>query len=124
MRPKRPIVKKGWFDHNTLTVKFGGENSTPENIFTAQAVKVPEFKYTYREREDAGGGAYYNNWVTITETVSNAYIILREGKVIGWMMPYSPCHNIKSELREFDKYTFKEVIDLATILQPPAAEKA
>lgn len=113
---KQSIVKKGWFDHVTLTVKFGGEKYTPENIFTAQAVKVPTFTFTYREREDAGGGAYYNRWETITKDVDNAYIILRDGKVIGWMMPYSPVHNIKSELRPLDECGHKQVIDFANSL--------
>jgi hypothetical protein len=116
------IVKQGYFDYDTLTVKFGGALSTPKNIFTAQAVKVPAFKYTYREREDAGGGAYYNRWETITKTVDNAYIILREGKVIGWMIPYAACHNMKSELRSLDeKCTFKEIISFANKFNQPHA---
>jgi hypothetical protein len=107
------IVKQGYFDYDTLTVKFGGALSTPQNIFTAQAVKVPDFNYTYKEREDAGGGAYYNNWVTITKTVNNAYIILKEDKVIGWMIPYAACHKIKSELRSLDECPFKEIVTFA-----------
>jgi hypothetical protein len=120
MKKTKRIVKVGKFDYDTLTVKFGGELSKPENIFTAQAIKVPIFKYSYREREDAGGGAYYNNWVTITKEVDNAYIILRDNNIIGWMIPYAACHNIKSELRSLDECALKEVIDFAKKIQPHA----
>lgn len=109
--------KLGFFDYNTLTVKFGGELSKPENRFVAQAIKVPPFKYTYKEREDAGGGAYYNNYITITDVIDNAYLILRDGVVIGWMLPYAACHNMKSELRPLEwKHTFKEILDFANTL--------
>lgn len=116
-----PQILRGYFNYTDLTVSFGHEKSKPENRFIAQAVKVPTFKHTYREREDAGGGCYYNSWVTITQDIDNVYIILREGKVIGWMMPYAACHNMKSELRSLDeKCTFKAVKRFAeTLLTPP-----
>jgi hypothetical protein len=117
-----PQIQRGLFDYNTLTVSFGHEKSKPENRFIAQAVKVPAFNHTYREREDAGGGCYYNNWETITKEIDNAYVILRDGVAIGWMMPYAPCHNIKSDLRLLeDKHTFKAIKDFAATLKPRAA---
>lgn len=114
-----PQTKRGYFDYNNLTIAFGHEKSKPENRFVAQAVKVPPFKHSYREREDAGGGAYYSNWETITKVMDNVYIILREGNVIGWMMPEHPRHNMKSELRSLDeKCTFKAVKAFAETLTP------
>ncbi len=120
-----PSVKRGYFDYDTLTIAFGGELSKPHNKFTAQAIKVPAFKYTYREREDAGGGCYYNNWETVTKIMDNVYIILRDGVVIGWMMPEHPRHNIKSELRSLDeKHTFKAVKAFAETFNPHAEGEA
>jgi hypothetical protein len=117
-----PQIQRGYFDHNTLTVAFGHEKSKPENRFVAKAVKVPAFNHTYREREDAGGGAYYNNWETVTKVVNDVYIILRDGMVIGWMIPYAACHHIKSELRSMDdKHTFNAVKRFAETLNPHAA---
>lgn len=117
-----PQIQRGLFDYNTLTVSFGHEKSKPHNRFVAKAVRVPSFKYTYKEREDAGGGCYYNNWETITKEIDNVYIILRNSIIIGWMMPYSPVHNMKSDLRSLEeKCTWKAVKDFAKTLQPPAA---
>lgn len=117
-----PQIKRGYFNYDTLTIEFGHEKSKPENRFTAHAIQVPPFKYTYKEREDAGGGCYYNNWETVTKTIDNVYIILRDNHVIGWMMPYAACHNIKSELRSLEeKCTWKQVKKFALTLQPPPA---
>ena len=93
-----PQIQRGYFDWETLTVSFGHEKSKPENRFIAYAIKVPKFEYTYKEREDAGGGCYYNSWVTVTKEIDDAFLILRDGVVIGQMLPYAPCHNIKSDL--------------------------
>lgn len=113
------IVKEGWFDHDTLTVRFGGDLSKPHNKFTAQAVKVPTFKWVYKEREDAGGGAYYNNWVTVEKVADSVYIILKEDEPIGWMIPAQRGHNVKSPLRSLEeKCTWKEVIEFANSLTP------
>lgn len=117
-----PQVLRGYFNYDTLTIAFGHEKSKPENRFIANAVKVPKFNHSYREREDAGGGCYYNSWETVTKEVDNAYIILRDGVVIGWMIPYAACHNIKSELRSLDeKHTFTAVKHFAQTFNPGAA---
>lgn len=121
MKGKQLVFKKGLFDHETLTVKFGGEHSKPENIFTATAIKVPDFKYKRYETADAGGGwSYcYKEWNEYTQT--NAYLILKEGEVIGWMNPYAPCHNIKSDLYPLDwKYTDQPIKDFSQTLKQPA----
>lgn len=117
-----PQILRGYFNHDDLTVSFGHEKSKPGNRFIAQAVKVPTFTHTYKEREDAGGGCYYNSYVTVTEEVDNAYIILREGAVIGWMIPYPPCDHIRSDLRLLEeKHTFKAVKEFAETLNPHTA---
>lgn len=109
MSDKRQVQRKrGVFDFDTLTVKFGGELSKPENVFTAQAVKVPKFKYTTMEQADAGGGCYYGYKEEVEHTEDNAYIIIRDGSVIGWMIPYH--WGIKSELFSLDeKHTRSQI---------------
>lgn len=111
--------KQGLFNRDTLEVTFGGPLSVDKNRFVAQAVKVPDFTYTHRGREDAGGGCYYNNWVTTEITEKNTYLILKDGKVIGWMMP---CHYYwqtqKSSLYPMDwKGTKSQVKQFAESLQ-------
>lgn len=93
--------KKGVFDFETNTVKFGGEKSKSENIFICNAIKVPEFKYTTMEQADAGGGCYYGYKEQVEHTENNAYLILRDGKIIGWMRPYH--WKIKSDLFLIDE---------------------
>jgi hypothetical protein len=93
---KNPEIKRfGLFDFDTLTVRFGGTHSKPENVFTAQAIKVPDFKYITMEQADAGGGCYYSYKEPVEHTQRNAYIIIKDNEVIGWMDPYK---GMKSEL--------------------------
>jgi hypothetical protein len=89
---------QGLFNHETLTVQFGGKHSKPENIFTATAIKIPDYKYKLYERAGAGGGCYYDykEWNEYEET--NAYLIFRDGVLIGWMKPHHDSHGIKSML--------------------------
>lgn len=121
-KPARIPFKKGLFDHDTLTVKFGGEHSKPENMFIATAVKVPDFKYKRYERADAGGGCYYDYKEWNEYEQNNAYVILRDNEVIGWMQPTHKCHGpIKDDLYPLDwKYTDKPIKDFAAkfITQP------
>lgn len=95
-KENRPL-KKGLFDLETLTVKFGNEKSKPEFVFTAQAIHVPSFEYQVYEREDAGGGWYgQKEWVT--KTASYEYLIVKDGVCIGvFHHPYMT-GSIKSEL--------------------------
>lgn len=94
--------KKGLFNPETLTVKFGGPLSKPESVFEAKAVKVPDYKILVRERESLGGG-WYGAMETIEKIVTDSYLILREGKIIGCMIsPYHPKHNIKTDLLPMD----------------------
>lgn len=105
--------KQGLFNRDTMMVKFGGERSVDKNRFTALAIKVPDFNYTVTERADAGGGWYYNHTETVTRTENNAYIIIRDNIVIGWMTPSCGYwHNLKTDLYPMDwhgtRYQIKE----------------
>lgn len=98
----------GLFDEGTMTVQFGGEHSKPEKIFTARAIKIPDFEYRVYEREDAGNGWYGSKqWNTYIEKF--AYLILRDGQPIGFMrQPY--VQKIKTPLLELDdKYVTHEM---------------
>lgn len=111
LESKNQSGKKGYFDHKTLTVQFGGPLSKPEKRFIAQAVKVPTYKYPVYEREDAGGG-WYGEKEWVEKTADNMYLILSEGKIIGWMDPYHNGPN--SELHSMDwKYTPHQVKQFA-----------
>jgi hypothetical protein len=79
--------KQGLFNRDTLEVTFGGPLSVDKNRFVAKAIKVPDFNYTTKETADAGGGCSYGYKEEVTRTENNAYIIVRENEVIGWMMP-------------------------------------
>lgn len=87
------VTKKGRFDFDTLTVKFGGEMSKPENRFTAQAIKVPDYVIKVMERADAGSGCYYTYKEEVEYEIKNAYIIVREylvrseKEIMGWIRP-------------------------------------
>lgn len=105
--------KKGYFDHNSLTVKFGNEYCKPEHRFIADAIKVPDYKYQVYERADAGGGCYYGYKEWNEYTQKNAYIIIRNGEIIGWMNPYHG-GTIKSELYPFSyKFTHEKIKEFA-----------
>jgi hypothetical protein len=110
--------RKGAFDFDALIVKFGGDKSKPENIFTATAIKVPDFTYTVMEKEDAGGGWYYENKVAVEYRVNNAYIIMRNNEIIGWMRPYE--WETKSDLFLLDwKLTNQQIKDFAKKITQP-----
>lgn len=90
------LHKKGVFNYETLTVDFGGVMSKPEFAFTAKAIHVPPYKYTVREREDAGGG-WYGAMETVTKTADRVYLIVKGETCIGVM--YHPYHfGIKTNL--------------------------
>lgn len=92
--------RQGLFDHETLKVEFGHTLSKPENRFFAEAIKVPDYNYTVRERSDEGGGCYGS--MELNEyTEKNEYMIVRDGVLIGLMKPYHKMHNIKSDLWEY-----------------------
>lgn len=109
---------KGYFDWDTLTVHFGGQQSKPENIYTANAIKVPDFKHTIMEKADAGGGAYYSYKEPVEYEVNNAFIILRDGVIIGWMRAYKDIK--KPDLLPIDwKHTPGPVKSFAHKLKTP-----
>lgn len=108
---------KGFFDYDTLTVKLGSELSTKNPVRIAKAIKVPDFKYTVKEKADAGGGYYYGYSEENEYMERNAYIIVYNNEVIGWMNPYAACHKIKSDLYPLDwKHTRKQIRDFANTL--------
>jgi len=110
------IFRKGALNAETLTVQFGGEHSKPENIFTAKAVKVPDFKYTVMEQEDAGGGCYYNGKIPVEYTEKNAYLVVRGNEIIGWMR--QDMTDFKKDLYPLDwKHTWQAVRDFAEKLK-------
>lgn len=97
-------LKKGVFDYETLTVKFGGESSKPEFRFIASSIRVPTYTYHTREREDAGGGWYGSKCETVERKADHVYLIIKDGICIGVM--YHPYHfNIKSSLCPLDNTT-------------------
>lgn len=96
--------EKGRFCHDTLTVKFGHESSKKKPPVIAQAVRVPTFKYKVMERADAGGGCYYSYSEEVEYVENNAYIILKDGQIIGWMKPYYKGDDIPIELWPLDWY--------------------
>lgn len=105
------ITKCGLFDWETLTVKFGGELSKPENIFTAQAIKVPTYTYERLEREDAGGG-WYGAKQKVTVTVDRLFIIVKDGKCIGYMnSPYTG-NKIKTPLIPLEEKIPREILSV------------
>lgn len=106
MTKAQRIVRVGMFNHDELTVSFGGEFSKPHNIFTAKAIKVPDYKYTVRERESLGGG-WYGGMEVNEYTDDNLYVVIREGICIGQMHPYAKGHNIKSQLVECGEEALK-----------------
>lgn len=117
---KQQQFLKGFFDYDTLTVKLGSELSTKTPLRIAKAIKVPDFKYTMKEKADAGGGAYYSYSEVNEYTERNAYIIMYNNEVIGWMNPYAACHKIKSDLYPMDwKHTRKQIRDFANKLNHP-----
>lgn len=114
---KRETFVKGFFNYDNLTVTLGSELSKKNPLIIATAIKVPDFKYTVREKADAGGGWYYGHSEINEYIQKNAYIILNDGVIIGWMDPYAACHNIKSELWPIDwKHTRKQIRDFAATL--------
>lgn len=102
MKLQNKYRKMGMFDYDTLTVKFGGELSKPENIFTATAIKVPSYTIVSYEREDAGNGWYGRNKERVERNYNNTYLIFKESECIGWMIGYDKCQNIKSELHPLE----------------------
>lgn len=106
----------GMFNYDTLTVELYKNK-------IAQAVKVPTFKYTVMENEDAGGGAYYATKVAVEYTANNLYLIILGDEILGWMEPYAATHNIKSAIWPLEpKKTRKEILDFAEqyILSEPS----
>ncbi len=91
-------MKQGLFNHETLTVIFGGIHSKPHNIFECKAIKVPKYKYKLKERESLGNG-WYGQMETNEYEEDNLYIIIKDNICIGQMNPYTQIHgNIKSTL--------------------------
>lgn len=108
---------KGFFNYDNLTVKLGSELSKKNPLTIAKAIKVPDFKYTVKEKADAGGGWYYGYSEYNEYTEKNAYIIIKDDKILGWMNPYAACHKIKSDLYPLDwKYTREPIRDFAKSL--------
>jgi len=97
------MARSARFNHEDLTVCFGGELSKPQSIFKATALKIPTYSYTKREKEALKGGWYSDTKVINTYTESNHYIIIKDGECIGQMKPYSQ-KNIKSDLNPCNKY--------------------
>lgn len=95
-----------------LTVNFGGPMSKDKNIFTAKAIKVPDYKYTIRERESLGNGWYGQGFEERTVTEDNLYVIIKDGECIGQMNPYDYRSNIKSELRPCNEQALKFIQSL------------
>lgn len=91
-------LKFGYFNKQLLTVRFGGPLSKPENRFDCTAVKAPSYKYKVRERADAGGGCYYSYFEVNEYTEDNAYLIFRDGVLIGYMTPYGSGDEIRCDL--------------------------
>lgn len=113
---------KGFFDYETLTVKLGSELSKKNPLIIAKAVKVPDFKYKVKEPADAGGGCYYGYNEVNEYTETNAYIIMKDNEILGWMNPHAACHKIKSDLYPLDwKHTRIQIKNFAATLQPPPA---
>lgn len=105
---------KGFFNYEDLTVKLGSELSKKNPLTIAKAMKVPDFTYTSMEQADAGGGCHYGYKEEVTRTERNAYIIVKDNKVLGWMNPY---RDMKSDLYPLDwKHTRKQIRDFAKTL--------
>lgn len=103
--------RQGLFDHDTLTVKFGGPKTPEDKKFVATAIKVPPYTYSYKERESLGGG-WYGATQTVTDIEDNEYIIIKDGFCIGTMNPYSKAHkDIKSVLMPISKRTHNKVME-------------
>lgn len=94
---KYKSTKSGLFNHETLTVSFGGPLSKPHNVFTANAIKCPDYSYFVNERECLGGG-WYGGMGRVEKEEKNEYLIHRDGVFIGMMYPYPANHRIKSRL--------------------------
>jgi hypothetical protein len=95
--------KQGLFNRDTLQVTFGGLLSVDKNRFIAQAIKVPDFTFSTKETADAGGGCHYGYKETVTRTETNAYVIVRNDVVIGWMTPsFHYWQNHKTDLYPLD----------------------
>ena len=94
--------KAGYFDHESLTVKFGGPLSKPDNIFVAKAIKVPKYSLTSYERECLGNGWYGSNKEKVVREYDNTYLIYKDGQLIGYMRPYHGSLNLKSDLIPID----------------------
>lgn len=99
------IVKQGLFDWQTMTVKFGGALSKPHNIFTATAIKIPDYKYKVKERESLGNGWYGSMEINEYEE-TNLYVIIKDGVCIGQMRPYHQ-EGIKSSLELCNEQAIK-----------------
>lgn len=110
---------KGFFNFDDLTVKLGSELSKKNPLIIAKAIKVPDFTYKTMEQADAGGGCHYGYKEEVTRTERNAYIIIHNNDVIGWM---SPDRDIKSDLYPLDwKHTMQPIREFAKTLQLPIA---
>lgn len=107
-------MKQGLFNHDDLTVKFGGALSKPENIFVAKAVKVPDYTITVREQESEPGGWYIKgSYITRTVVKDRIYLIFRDNKCIGYMQAYHKgvCNNCKSDLYPITANTNSHIIN-------------
>lgn len=101
MSSNKPL-KFGYFNKTTETVRFGGPLSKPHNRFDCTTVKVPEYKYKVMERADAGGGCYYSYKEEVEYTERNAYLIFRDGQLIGYMRIYGHGEEVRCDLWPMD----------------------
>lgn len=57
------------------------------NINTnCKLVKIPPFNYSYTERESLGNGWYRSSKETINATQENAYLVLHDEVIIGFVV--------------------------------------
>lgn len=101
--------KRGYFNYDTLQVRFGGKNTDPEFVIEAKAIHVPPYQYTVKERESLGGG-YYGSMETNTYTEERAFLIVKENVCIGYMVhPYIQ-EDIASYLKPITSETNKNIL--------------
>lgn len=89
---KDPRLKQGVFDKQNMLIHIGGVLSKPENIYDLQVVKMPDFTISYKERESLGNGWYGSTMETITKTIDNCYIVIKDNKPFGYFIYYPSDH--------------------------------
>ena len=87
MNKKLYLTKSGIVDLDTLTIKFGGAFSKPENIFTANLIKIPDYTFSYKERESLGGG-WYGGMETVTSHEKYLYAVVHNNIFRGFVRAY------------------------------------